>query len=102
MLAALDFLVHAVVQLYIFILIATVIASWLIAFGVVNRHNQFVDAVLRTCYALTEPLLRPIRNILPNMGGIDISPIVVLIGLQLLVVLLDNTIFSPVHSGYVR
>ncbi|HBS34730.1 MAG TPA: YggT family protein, partial [Parvularcula sp.] len=76
-----SYLFNAVIQLYSFVLIIAVILSWLIGFNVVNRHNQLVDALWRTCTALTEPLLRPIRNMLPNMGGIDISPIILILGL---------------------
>ena len=74
-------LIDAILQLYIFIIFAMVIMSWLLAFNVINRHNQFVDAIWRTLNGLTEPLLRPIRNTLPSMGGIDISPIVLLLGI---------------------
>lgn len=71
-------LIDAILQLYIFVIFAMVIMSWLLGFNVINRHNQFVDAVWRTLVALTEPLLRPIRNALPSMGGLDISPIALL------------------------
>lgn len=68
-----------ILQLYSWILIAMIIMSWLFAFNVINGSNQFVASVWRVVNALTEPVLRPIRNILPNMGGIDLSPIVVFI-----------------------
>jgi len=71
-------LIDAILQLYTFVIIAMVIMSWLLGFNVINRHNQFVDAVWRTLMALTEPVLRPIRNILPSMGGLDLSPLVLL------------------------
>jgi YggT family protein len=93
--AAIAYIVNALIDLYIIVLIVTIIASWLVAFGVVNRQNQVVDAILRTCYALTEPLLRPVRNLLPSLGGIDISPIFVFIGLRALQVALNNYIFGP-------
>jgi YggT family protein len=66
-------------QLYIYVLVAAAIFSWLIAFNVVNPRNQFVLMVAQLLYAITEPVLRPIRRILPNMGGIDLSPIVVIL-----------------------
>ena len=53
--------------------------SWLIFFNVVNPRNQFVSMVAEFLYRITEPVLRPVRNVLPNLGGIDISPIVVII-----------------------
>lgn len=68
--------------LYIYILVASVIFSWLIAFNVINLHNNFVRSVWQGLNALTEPLLRPIRNMLPDLGGLDISPIVVLLGIE--------------------
>ena len=73
-------LIDAILQLYIFIIFIMVIMSWLLTFNVINRHNQFVDAVWRTLMGLTEPVLRPIRNVMPNLGGIDISPLVLLLG----------------------
>ena len=54
-----------VIQLYIWVLIATAVLSWLVAFGIVNRHNPVVNGIGRFCYALTEPVLRPIRRIIP-------------------------------------
>lgn len=68
--------------LYIYILVASVIFSWLIAFNVINLHNNFVRSVWQGLNALTEPLLRPIRNMMPDLGGLDISPIVVLLGIE--------------------
>ena len=68
------------IQLYIYVVIAGVILSWLMAFGVVNPYNPTVRAVWQALNAVTEPLLRPIRNSLPNLGAIDISPIILLLG----------------------
>ncbi len=73
-------LIDAILQLYTFIVFIMVIFSWLLSFNVINRHNQFVDMVWRTIGALTEPVLRPIRKMMPSLGGIDISPIVLLLG----------------------
>lgn len=78
----LSYIFNTVVDLYSFVVLAAVIMSWLFSFGIINRHNQFVDSVWRAMQALTEPVLRPIRNMLPNMGGVDLSPIVLLIGLR--------------------
>jgi len=74
-------LINQIINLYIWIIIAGAILSWLIAFNVINLHNQFVYTIARTLDALTEPVLRPIRNILPDLGGIDVSPIVLILGL---------------------
>ena len=65
--------------LYWWIIIASAIFSWLYAFNVVNSRNQFVGSIGNMLYRLTEPALRPIRNILPNLGGIDISPIILIL-----------------------
>ncbi|AZO80741.1 MULTISPECIES: YggT family protein [unclassified Bosea (in: a-proteobacteria)] len=76
--AVLDVVMLAL-NLYVWILIASAVLSWLIAFNVVNTRNQFVSTVWDFLYRLTEPALRPIRNMLPNLGGIDISPIILLL-----------------------
>jgi len=65
--------------LYIIIVFAMAILSWLIAFNVVNTHNRAVYTIADVLYRLTEPALRPIRNLLPNLGGIDVSPIILFI-----------------------
>lgn len=70
-------LILAVLGLYKLVLIVTIIMSWLFTFGVINRYNRVVDAIWNVCTALTEPVLRPIRNVLPSMGGLDLSPLVV-------------------------
>lgn len=63
-------------KLYLWIVIAAAIFSWLVAFHVVNTRNQVVATIGEFLYRITEPALRPIRNMLPNLGGIDISPII--------------------------
>ena len=70
------------------IIIAAAVMSWLVAFGVLNVRNQFIRMVVDVLYRLTEPVLRPIRRMLPNLGGVDISPVVVL----LIIFLLDHLI----------
>jgi len=76
--ALLDVIMLAL-QLYVWLIIASAIISWLVAFGVVNMRNDFVRTVYDFLYRVTEPALRPIRNIMPNLGGIDISPIILLL-----------------------
>lgn len=66
-------------QLYSYVMLAMIIMSWLIAFNVVNTNNRFVYQVADMLYRLTEPALRPIRSILPNLGGIDISPVILIL-----------------------
>jgi YggT family protein len=68
-----------VLQLYVWLIIAAAILSWLIAFNVVNTRNDVVRAAWDFLQRITEPVLRPIRNLLPNLGGIDISPIILLL-----------------------
>ncbi len=81
--AVLDIILIAL-NLYTWVVIAGAILSWLIAFRVVNIHNDFVRSVWNLFLALTEPFLRPIRNFLPNFGGIDISPVILLLGVMLI------------------
>ena len=77
-------LVDTLISLYIWILIAAAVLSWLIAFNVVNTRNPIVHSIGDFLYRITEPALRPIRNILPNLGGLDISPVILIIGLLFL------------------
>ena len=65
--------------LYIYILIAAVILSWLVAFNIVNPYNQIVRMISEFLFRITEPVLAPIRNMLPNLGGLDISPLIVIL-----------------------
>ena len=74
-----------VIDLYIWVVIASAILSWLIAFNVVNTSNRFVYSVAETLYRLTEPALRPIRSIIPNLGGIDISPVILILILMFII-----------------
>jgi YggT family protein len=74
-------LIDKVIDIYTWIVIAGAIMSWLVAFGVVNVSNKFIRMVVDVLYRLTEPVLRPIRSILPNLGGVDISPVILLLGL---------------------
>ena len=68
-------------SLYTWVVIASVIFSWLIAFNVINPYNQFVRSVWQALGAVTEPILRPIRRMLPDLGGLDLSPVVLLLGI---------------------
>ena len=80
--AILDVLLVAL-DLYAYVVIAAAILSWLVAFNVVNIRNDVVRSIWNMLDALTTPVLRPIRNFLPNMGGIDISPIILLLLIEL-------------------
>ena len=72
-------LINAVIQLYIWCLIISAILSWLIAFNVINTQNRFVYSIGEFLYRITEPALRKIRQFLPNLGGIDLSPVVLIL-----------------------
>ncbi len=74
-------LIDTLIGLYIWVLIASVVLSWLVAFNIINTRNQVVFTIGDLLHRLTEPLLRPIRNLLPSMGGLDISPIVLIFAL---------------------
>lgn len=76
--AVLD-IVLIVLDLYVWLLIASAILSWLIAFNVVNTRNQLVSAIAEFLFRITEPVLAPIRNALPSLGGLDISPIILIL-----------------------
>ena len=74
-------LVDTVISIYLWVVIAQVVLSWLVSFKVVNTANRFVYLVGDFLYRATEPALKPIRRVLPNLGGLDISPIVLILGL---------------------
>ena len=74
-------LILLILDIYFWIIIAMVVMSWLVAFNVVNPSNSVVRQIRYALYRLTEPLLGPIRRMLPDLGGIDISPVILLIGL---------------------
>ena len=76
---AIFYLVLQVLKLYSYVVIANVIISWLVAFNVLNTSNRFVYAILDFTYSLTEPILNKIRRFLPNLGALDISPIILLL-----------------------
>jgi YggT family protein len=76
-------IVDMVLQLLVWIIIAQAIISWLVAFNVVNTSSNFVRTLLSTLDRLTEPLYRPIRRIMPDFGGIDLSPIVLILAIQI-------------------
>ena len=83
-------LFSTVITLYIWALIISAVMSWLVAFNVINTQNRFVYMVGDFLYRITEPALRPIRRFIPLLGGIDISPIVLILGL----VFLRNLLFE--------
>jgi YggT family protein len=93
--ALLDVLL-VVLNLYIYVIIAAAILSWLVAFNVINRHNDVVRAIWNLLTALTEPLFRPIRGMVPNLGGIDISPLILLLLIWFLEDVIERYIYPNV------
>ncbi|MGY6532793.1 YggT family protein [Glycocaulis sp.] len=77
--ALIVYFIIPILNLLVLVVFINVIMSWLVAFNVVNPRNQFVNTVWRLTSAITEPLLSPIRRILPPLGGIDLSPIILLL-----------------------
>ena len=84
-----------ILQIYTYIIIIVAIMSWLIAFNVINVYNNVVRTIWNALNAVTEPLLRPIRNVLPAMGGLDISPVILL----LLIFLIQDIIGRYVYPN---
>ncbi|MCA3556459.1 YggT family protein [Aestuariivirga sp.] len=87
-------LILTVLQLYTYVIIAMVVMSWLVAFGIVNRSNPYVRQVGYFLERLTDPLLRPIRRFLPDFGGIDISPVILLLAIMFLQQLIPWALYS--------
>ena len=92
--ALLDFVVFYLLGLLKLVLIVYAVLSWLIAFNVVNTYNSFVRGTQRTLDRVLDPLIRPIRRIIPDMGGIDLSPMV----LFLLIVLIQNYLYPAIKA----
>ncbi len=76
---AIFYLILQILKLYSYVVIANVIISWLIAFNILNTQNRFVYSILEFSYRLTDPILNKIRRFLPNLGSLDISPIILLL-----------------------
>ena len=91
------YVILIVLDLYIWLLIAAAVLSWLVAFNVVNARNQFVAMVGDFLYRITEPLLRPIRNMLPSLGGIDVSPVVLI----LIIILIKDVIVRYIYPAVI-
>lgn len=86
-----------VISLYIWVIIISAILSWLIAFGVVNTQNRFVYTLTDFLYRITEPALAPIRRFIPNLGGIDISPLVLIL---LLIFIRDVVLYGWIAPAF--
>jgi YggT family protein len=86
-------------NVYVWMVIASAILSWLVHFGVINTRNQFVSMIGEFLWRVTEPALRPIRRFMPNLGGIDISPIILILIIYFLQMVLQNVLVSLYTSG---
>jgi YggT family protein len=96
---AILWLIDTIITIYIWLLIGQAILSWLLAFGVINRYNRTVSVIGDFLYRVTEPLLRPIRSMLPNFGGLDISPVILILILYFIRILINEDI-APYLLGY--
>ena len=83
--------------LYIYVLIAMAVMSWLVAFNVVNPRSPIVHAIGDFLYRITDPLLRPIRNLLPNLGGIDVSPVILI----LIIIFIQSVIIPNIAKLFI-
>ncbi|MEO0637037.1 MAG: YggT family protein [Pseudomonadota bacterium] len=97
---ALFIVLDAILGFYWWIIIASAVFSWLYAFNVVNSSNQFVGMIGNFLYQMTEPALRPIRRFMPNLGTIDLSPIVLLFGIMFLRIFLRTSIAPAFGVAY--
>ena len=82
------------IDLYMWVVIISVILSWLVAFNIINTSNRFVYAVVDFLHRITEPAMRQIRRLLPNLGGIDIAPVILILGLYFVQRVLQNILIS--------
>jgi len=80
------------INIYVFVLIASAVMSWLLAFNVLNSRNQLVAMLAEFLYRVTEPALRPIRRFIPHLGGIDVSPVVLILVLYFFQILLSSVL----------
>jgi YggT family protein len=96
MLDPISALVIYILEIYKWIVIAAVVASWLVAFNVINIHNNLVRSIVRFLDALTDPVFRQVRRFIPPIGGLDLSPIIVFIAIWFV-----EYVIEYLHSGLV-
>ena len=92
-------IVGYIISVIVMLVIVQFVLSLLISFNVVNIHNDFVAAIWKAVNALLEPLLRPIRRFMPNTGAIDFSPLVLIVGLEIVRIILRNLAMASVGGG---
>jgi YggT family protein len=92
-------LLQELISLYWWVIIVAVVMSWLVAFGVVNTFNPFARSVVRFLDAVTEPVFRQVRRVIPPIGGLDLSPLIVLILLEFLSMSIDYVYFHYIGAA---
>ena len=95
---ALLYILNALIDLIVYVVIANAILSWLVAFDVLNIRNPQIAQIVRMLDSLTRPILRPIQRFMPNLGGIDISPVILFILLQALKIVIERVLAAPLIS----
>lgn len=98
MVQAIAWLVNSIIGLMILFIIISAIASWLVAFDIVNARNRAVYSILSFLDAVTRPLMEPFRRIIPPLGGIDVTPIIVLLLLQFVRMVFNNTAVPALYQ----
>lgn len=88
-------LIYEILGIYLFVILATVIMSWLVAFNVVNMRNRFVAIVADILQRLTEPVLKPLRRLIPSVGGLDLTPMILWLGVWFLRNLMVEYLMRP-------
>ncbi len=96
---AVYWLINEIFDIYWWIIFAAVASSWLIQFGIINAYNPNVRTILRVLRQLTDPVLDPIRRIIPPIAGLDISPIILLFALQFLKILVLNSVLPVIFQS---
>jgi len=95
---ALIYILNSLIDLIVFIVVVNAIVSWLVAFDVLNIRNPQIGRIVRMLDGITRPILRPIQRMMPNLGGIDISPIILFILLQAVKIVIQRVIAGPLIS----
>ena len=90
-------LFNTLIELYLYVIIANAVLSWLVAFNVVNTSNRLVYSIMDATYRLTEPALRPIRQVIPNLGGLDISPLILWVGITFIQRIVNRTLIGMMY-----
>jgi YggT family protein len=90
-------LFNALIDIYLYVIIANAVLSWLVAFNVVNTSNRVVYSIMDATYRLTEPALRPIRQVIPNLGGLDISPLILWFAITFIQRIVNRTLIGMMY-----